>query len=136
MAVANLLEETLEKLARCGLTTRQVQWVGWSNGWQVVSWETFVQFANCEYDNASATPQVHHELVVVGENWWLERDLVVNESSGDKQEEWVYRSIPEPLKKAYQSQFFFPFETDEIAALDNPNYQEDLNKLRRLIYGE
>jgi hypothetical protein len=136
VAIVNLLEETLEKLARCGLTTSDVRWVGWSNGWQVVDWPIFVDFANREYDNQSPTLQVHHQLVIVGQDWWLERDLVIDSDTGNQQEEWVYRSMPEPLKREYQTDYFFAFSEEEQAALDDPEYQEELRKLRRLIYGE
>lgn len=134
MAIVNLLEETIEKLERCGLTTADVRWVGWSNGWQAVGWQAFTAFANREYDNETETPQVHHNLVVVGDDWWLERDVVFESTSQIRQENWIYRSLPAQLKEEDQTSFFFTFESDEAVARDNPNYREALAKLQRMIY--
>lgn len=134
MAIVNLLEETIEKLERCGLTTADVKWVGWANGWQAVDWKTFTGYANREYDNESESPQVHHYLVVVGEDWWLERETLNTVET--RQAQWVYHSLPVLMKKEQRSQFFFAFEDEEQITLKNLAYQEDLKKLERFLYGE
>jgi hypothetical protein len=137
VAIVNLLEETLEKLTRCGLTTADVRWVGWSNGWQVVDWPTFAALANREYDNQTGKPEIHHQLVIVGDSWWLEREMMlVEDEEGEQhqQEEWIHHALPEPLKREYQSSFFFAFVKEEDAAQANPIYQHELQKLRYLLY--
>jgi hypothetical protein len=136
VATVNLLEETLEKLERCGLTTADVRWVGWANGWQAIDWLTFTHHANQEYDNERGTPQVHHQLVVVGDNWWLERELVADQSDEIKHEQWVYRAMPELMKRERQSNFFFAFEKEERQAQTNLAYQQDLLKLKQMLYEE
>ena len=70
----NLLEETIEVLSKHGLTSADVQWIGTSNGCQLIRWETFAVLANREYYTSFGTQEVRGDLIIVGNTWWLERE--------------------------------------------------------------
>ena len=85
--MTNLLEETIEKIEECGHTTNEVNFV--ANEEFYCSWEDFAQAAkNYDYDEDYGSAEVNMSLVVVGSDWWLER----NEYDGS--EWWEYKSLP------------------------------------------
>lgn len=49
--MANLLEETLEKIADYSKTIEDVSWVGSDSGEYAISWEEFRQIADVNYDD-------------------------------------------------------------------------------------
>jgi hypothetical protein len=71
----NLLNETLEKLKDYGKTPKDILWVGSPEfGW--FSWDEFTQIADLEYDDGFGASEVAEDLVVVGNDWWLERGII------------------------------------------------------------
>lgn len=88
----NLLRETIETLVEHNKTWNDVLWIGGSDF--TISIEEFKNLANRDYDNGYGAPAVAQDLIVVGEDWWLER----YEYDGAK--EWVYKSYPKkPLEQ-------------------------------------
>lgn len=95
----NFLEETLDMLKDCGKTEDDVIWVGrceyWASSYPDVknTWEWFKSKANFEYDNGYGGAEIPLSLVVVGEDFWLERHEY------DGSEWWEYKRIPtEPFE--------------------------------------
>lgn len=87
----NLLEETLEKLELNGKTELDVKWVGNENYY--FNWEEFKIIAkNTDYDSRHGEAEVAVDLIVVGDDFWLER----NEYYGD--EWWEFKEHPKKPK--------------------------------------
>lgn len=88
--MANLLDETLNILKSNGKTEADVKWIG--NLTHKTSQECFEKVANVDYDGGFGSQEVATDLLVVGENWWLER------GEYDGSEYWEYKEIPkEPI---------------------------------------
>lgn len=69
----NLLQETLNALKENGKTPADVRWVGRASISAKCTWEDFAKQANFEYNNGYGGAEIPTDLVVVGDNWWLER---------------------------------------------------------------
>ena len=83
----NLLEETLEILEQHGKKPEDVKWCGSPEyGW--FTWDEFAKVADVEYDNGYGAAKVADDLLVVGEDWWLERHEY------DGSEWWVFKTLP------------------------------------------
>jgi len=68
----NLYEETTKKLLQYGKTWDDVEWVGTSTlSLAKQSWKSQL---NIDYDNGYGSQNIHPDLVVVGKNFWLERE--------------------------------------------------------------
>ena len=92
----NLAQETIDFLAHLGKSASDVVWVGNKNGSSAISWDEFIEMAKrIDYDNGFGSQEIADDLVVVGNNWWLERHEY------DGSESWEYQSRPE-LSKAYK----------------------------------
>lgn len=106
--MANLLQETIEILKEHNKSENDILWVGRIEV-QCVSdyydsqdvrcptvkntWEWFKSKANFEYDNGYGGAEIPLSLVVVGEDFWLERHEY------DGAEWWEYKRMPtEPLE--------------------------------------
>ena len=90
----NLLKETIDKLAEYNLKPSDVKWVGNSNG--KTTWEQFKKLADKEYDDGFGGEEVNTELLVVGDDWWLERHEY------DGSEWWELKRLPEtPENKTF-----------------------------------
>jgi hypothetical protein len=94
MSDKNLLEETLEFLKENGKTSDDVRWVGSRDGKYAVSWTEFEKIANIMYDSGYGGPEVASDLVVVGDDWWLERHEY------DGAEWWEIKAAPVRLECA------------------------------------
>lgn len=91
----NLLHETREVLEDNGKSFEDVQWIGTSTG--EISLASFLEQADINYDNSFGIVEVNQTLVVVGNDWWLER----NEYDGS--EWWEYKELPEKPKRQVTS---------------------------------
>jgi hypothetical protein len=101
----NLLKETQAMLASRGKTPLDVRWVGtrYPNFMEGIAprpneapfgtWEEFAAFASFEYDAGSGGAEVNTDLVIVGDDWWLER------GEYDGSEWWDFKQLPTPPKK-------------------------------------
>lgn len=82
----NLLDETREVLENNNKTINDINWAG-NNKFYFDVYE-FLKIANVEYDDSYGAPEVAQDLLVVGDNWWLERHEY------DGLEWWEYKEIP------------------------------------------
>ena len=97
----NLKDETLEVLRSNGKSQSDVRWVGTAG--RSIPLEAFWEKANRLYDNGYGSNEVNESLMVVGDDWWLERHEY------DGSEWWEY--------KEHQSQPLF-VETDEVEQME------------------
>lgn len=88
----NLLQETIIMLDIHGKTFEDVEWIGTREYSMPI--DLFKAMANHEYDNGFGTVEVDYDLMIVGKNWWLEREEY------DGSEEWSFKAMP--VKKPEQ----------------------------------
>jgi hypothetical protein len=91
--MSNFLKETLECLKSNDHDETHVVWVGSSDGKYRITWEEFAALADFEYYAGFGGQEVADDLVIVGEDWWLER------SEYDGSESWDYMTLPVASKK-------------------------------------
>ena len=83
----SLYEETLEALKENNKTFKDVLWIGGEDF--EISKENFIELAKIsEYDNGYGYQMVAEDLVVVGNDWWLER------GEYDGSEWWDFKTMP------------------------------------------
>lgn len=88
----NLLYETENILKEHNKTLEDIVWIG--NEDYYVDIEKFKDIANTEYFNGYGFEEVATDLIIVGNNWWLERHVY------DGSEWWEYKTLPvKPNKK-------------------------------------
>lgn len=88
----NLLKETEEELERHGKTWEDIIWIG--NTEFTISLEHFKELSNKKYDNGYGAQEVSGDLLIVGEDWWLEREEY------DGSESWEFKRLPQkPIKE-------------------------------------
>ena len=83
----NLLDETLEVLKDHDKTPADVKWCG-SEEWGWFTWEDFKKLADIIYDNGFGAQKIATDLLIVGDDWWLER------GEYDGAEYWQYKTLP------------------------------------------
>ena len=89
--MSNLMKQTLEILEENSKKESDVKWVGTTT--HKTTWENFKTNADTEYDSGFGSPKVAQDLIIVGDNWWLER------GEYDGSEWWEYKELPkEPLE--------------------------------------
>lgn len=84
--MANLKSETLEILKQYGKKPEDIKWVGCDDFHFDPA--SFWRLADKEYDSGYGAPKVAEDLLVVGDNWWLERHEY------DGSEWWEYKELP------------------------------------------
>lgn len=82
----NLLHETISFLMSEGRAPADVRWIGNTDAW--FDWEAFARLADRTYDSGFGGQEIAEDLLVVGDNWWLERHEY------DGSEWWEYKSTP------------------------------------------
>lgn len=82
----NLLENTIQNLKEQGKKEVDVRWVGTKT--HKCTWEDFKAIADTEFSSGFGSPQVAEDLLIVGDNWWLERHEY------DGSEWWEYKELP------------------------------------------
>ncbi len=82
----NLLNETKEILKENNKKIEDIKWIGCKNFY--VDTEDFIKLSDTFYDADYGSPKVAEDLLIVGDNWWLERHEY------DGAEWWEYKSIP------------------------------------------
>lgn len=82
----NFLKETLEKLCRNGKKPEDVRFIKMRSAW--CTWEQFDKIASREYDNGYGTDIINSALMVVGDDWWMERHEY------DGSEWWEFKRMP------------------------------------------
>ena len=86
--MTNLLNETIEDLKQNGKTTQDIKWIGSDDGLWIIPMEEFENVFNIEYDSGYGSQEIASDLVVVGEDWWMERHEY------DGSESWHVKSVP------------------------------------------
>jgi hypothetical protein len=89
--MTNLLKETLEYLAEYGKEPSDVLWVGVRRSALPQphgTWAQFEKLADIDYDSGYGGNEIAEGLVVVGDDWWLER------GEYDGSEWWEFKTIP------------------------------------------
>lgn len=93
----NLLNETINILERNGKTLDDIKWIGTKEDaeWGYYASDTyeipiskFLELADEEYDDDFGGVEVNLFLVIVGDDWWLER------SEYDGAEKWNFKTMP------------------------------------------
>ena len=100
--MTNFLAETKDVLAASGKVPADVRWVGvlkpsWSkegDGPSAGTWDDFECLANFDYDSGYGGNEVASHLVIVGDDWWLER------GEYDGSERWEFKTLPQKPAKA------------------------------------
>lgn len=87
--MGKIIKETVDRLKELGYGESDVLWVGSRDGEFAMSWADFKdKFKNLKYDSGYGTQEIASDLVVVGDNWWLER------KEYDGAENWAYKKYP------------------------------------------
>lgn len=87
----NLARETLDILKEYGKTIHDVRWVGHYDSdrkKRISVDEFFVSAMRTNYNNDYGLPEIDTSLVVVGDDWWLER------AEYDGSEWWEFKTMP------------------------------------------
>ena len=90
----NLLEETLFELKENGKKESDVIWVGCLT--HKTTWNNFKNIANINYDNGFGGEEIALDLLIVGNDWWLERH------NNDGSEWWEYKQLPKEPKNTIE----------------------------------
>jgi hypothetical protein len=122
--VANLLTETVYVLSQHDKTPYDVLWVGSRDGEYAISFDEFSEIANIEYDNGYGGQEIATDLVIVGDDWWMDRHEY------DGAESWDFHT---KMKKSSAPKKFITVYSDEswssIKEMNRPggkyNYPED-----------
>ena len=101
----NLTEETIERLEEHGKKPEDIRWVG-CNSFKIPINE-FWKLADEFYDSGYGSTEVAEDLLIVGDNWWLERHEY------DGAEWWEYKAIPNEPDKTIDVPSLFPFSYNE-----------------------
>ena len=84
--MSNLKFETLEILKENGKTIKDIRWIGSKD--IAIPLDLFWILADTEYNNDFGSQKVARDLVVVGDDWWLER------AEYDGSEWWEFKTMP------------------------------------------
>ena len=84
----NLFTETNDMLFKHGKTPSDVRWVG-SENYVYFSWDHFAEIADKEYNNGYGGTEVAYDLLIVGDDWWMER------GEYDGSEWWSFKTMPQ-----------------------------------------
>ena len=82
----NLLEETISIIAKNGKNLEEINWIGSKDGY--IDKELFFKLANVEYYPGFGASEVATDLLIVADNWWLERHEY------DGSEWWEFKTSP------------------------------------------
>lgn len=82
----NFYEETIKILNKHGKTENDIRWVGTDEFY--IPLEKLRIMFDFEYNNGFGRVNIPQSLVVVGDNWWLERHEY------DGAEWWEYKILP------------------------------------------
>ena len=82
----HFLTETIEFLKENGKKPQDVCWIGINN--ECCSWYEFSQIANFYYDSGFGSQDINKDLIIAGDNWWIERHEY------DGSEWWEFKTMP------------------------------------------
>lgn len=88
-----LVKETIGIIKEEGYSESDIEWVGSKDGEFGMSWDSFKEtFEKIEYDCGYGSQEIAKDLVVVGNDWWLERQEY------DGAEGWSFKKMPVACK--------------------------------------
>lgn len=116
--IRNLRREILTVLEANGKTSADVRWAGARNGALALSWEEFARLADRDYDAGYGYCEVATDLVVVGDDWWLQRHCYAGK-------EWWQYNTPPLLGKGLPFKRIFAEAADR--SLEDPKLA-DMNR--------
>ena len=94
----NLVRETKERLQAYEVNEDAVLWVGSKDGRYAITWGDFCkQYNDVMYYPGYGPQEIASDLVVVGEDWWLER------TEYDGAEGWAFKR--KPMKRTGSNTF-------------------------------
>jgi hypothetical protein len=92
--MGNLLNETLKELKNNDKTPNDVKFIMITSKEGSMEWPEFESaIKNVNYDSGYGINEIHEDLVIVGESWWLER------GEYDGSEWWDFKEIPKRPKR-------------------------------------
>lgn len=116
----SFLAETIKKIEGSGHVTEEVEWVGSSDGNYAISWEEFTKISNFDYDSGFGGEEIPVDLVVVGNDWWLER------YEYDGSEWWEYKTKPRMCHNARPiTRIVHPDGYSWVSVEEVQNYKEE-----------
>ena len=117
--MSNLKQETLNVLKSYGKTIQDVRWIGHYDGNVKIHPDYFFEIADREYDNGFGSQEVNSALVVVGDDWWLDR------SEYDGSESWEFNTKPmlSPDSRFGKNVFVKDYD-DDWSIMSNLEYLE------------
>lgn len=77
-----------------GKTIDDIKWIGDSSGKRTTDVKKFFNSIDFDYDNGFGCAEINESLVIVGNNWWLER------GEYDGSEWWEFKTVPKLSRKA------------------------------------
>jgi hypothetical protein len=108
--IKNLLEETIEVLKYKGKSPEEVLWVG--DAKISFSWKEFSEKARLiTYDNGFGVQEIRDLLMVVGDNWWLER------YEYDGSEFWIFKTYPHRPESGKPSAEYLTSQSEKYPGL-------------------
>ena len=119
--MSNLKDETLEVLKHNHKSWADVKWIGHQDGNVKIHPDYFLEIADAEYDSGYGGQEVNAALVVVGDDWWLER----HEYDGS---EWFEFKMMPTLQQ--DSKF------GKAVFISKTEYQDDWSLMSNLEYLE
>lgn len=84
----NFKKETLDTLEYYNKTWEDVKFIQGKDFSIANSKEEFLKLMDFEYDDGYGAPEIATDLIIVGEDWWLERHEY------DGSEWWEYKELP------------------------------------------
>ena len=104
----NFLAETLTSLKENGKSPDDVRWIGSEDGDYAITWDEFSKLADFEYENEHEVVEIAGDLIIVGDDWWLNRHIdraVFDDVGGEYQEKWSFHQ--------YNPVPWFPVKRDD-----------------------
>lgn len=93
--MTNLLEETKAILERNGKTLKDIRWVG--NQYFLIDLANMEKTFDVDYDSGFGMTEIAEDLLVVGDDWWLERHEY------DGSEWWEFKTLPKKPTRTIKS---------------------------------
>lgn len=115
----NLLTETTETLSNHNKTWNEVIWVGHSDGTITIPLDQVRPALNFEYDPYFGN-KVRRKLVIVGNNWWLERRRDERDD-----EFWEFKQLPVLVKVTDAHRFMTQIRKKSLFQYTDGTYSDE-----------
>jgi len=126
MSIRNLKEETITVLRRHNKEIKDIKWIGCSLF--KIPINEFFKLANKTYDSGYGGAEVAEDLLIIGEDWWLERHEY------DGSEWWEYKTLPVEPKYIQDVPTLFPKKDTNYENLFLSDYFKYIEEYNRHDY--